>query len=402
MNGAPPPPAPPRRDEQRSGRYQPLPAGQGLPAGRTRQPSPAVDKRRALGKPQAVLRSQGITAARQKDKFVSLGVPGEEDAAADSSGPAVIAVPLLPEGELTPQPLQPALAPPPAIFEDITEPVAKGRIAVITVAESFDRQSLEELLRAKFPRLQVKGYQEVLHATPSLGESSGDAFFMNYGCVVFWGISTADEQALMHTVVRPCSVGPLDVREVEIDSFSYNYSSHEPPHVQNDVITLNKRFALDHQVKLAISHALAQSTKLAVYEERLQQIVHSTAHLPEMLATTGKVGITSKQIARLIGQVFLQRSAVNLLSSVLDTPEYFWSAPDHLQVLYKRVCEYLEIETRVEVLNTRFVVLQEFLDLLREHQNNKHMVRLEWIVIWLIVVEVIVGLVEVAGLVGAV
>lgn len=25
------------------------------------------------------------------------------------------------------------------------------------------------------------------------------------------------------------------------------------------------------------------------------------------------------------------------------------SAPDHLQVLYKRVCEYLELETRVEV-----------------------------------------------------
>lgn len=27
---------------------------------------------------------------------------------------------------------------------------------------------------------------------------------------------------------------------------------------QNDIITLNKRFALDHQVKMAISHALAQ------------------------------------------------------------------------------------------------------------------------------------------------
>lgn len=44
-----------------------------------------------------------------------------------------------------------------------------------------------------------------------------------------------------------------------------------PTHIQqNDVITLNKRFALDHEVKLSISHALAQSTKLAVYEERLQ------------------------------------------------------------------------------------------------------------------------------------
>ena len=46
----------------------------------------------------------------------------------------------------------------------------------------------------------------------------------------------------------------------------------------------------------------------------------------------GAVKISSKRIAQLIGQVFLQRSAVNLLSTVLDTPEFFWSAPDHLQV----------------------------------------------------------------------
>jgi hypothetical protein len=34
----------------------------------------------------------------------------------------------------------------------------------------------------------------------------------------------------------------------------------------------------------------------------------------------------------LLLQVFLQRSAVNLLGVVLDVPEFFWSAPDHLQV----------------------------------------------------------------------
>ena len=31
-------------------------------------------------------------------------------------------------------------------------------------------------------------------------------------------------------------------------------------------------------------------------------------------------------------QVFLQKSAVNLLHSVLDTPEFFWHAPDTYQV----------------------------------------------------------------------
>ncbi len=70
------------------------------------------------------------------------------------------------------------------------------------------------------------------------------------------------------------------------------------------------------------------------------------------------------------------------------------------QEFYKRVCEYLEFDTRVDVLNTRFQVLQEMLDMLRNHQNNHHMARLEWIVIWLIVVEVVVGLLDLMGLIG--
>jgi uncharacterized Rmd1/YagE family protein len=54
--------------------------------------------------------------------------------------------------------------------------------------------------------------------------------------------------------------------------------------------------------------------------------------------------------------VFIQRAAVNLLSTVLDTPEFFWSAPDIMQTLYKRICEYMELDDRVEVLNNRFSV----------------------------------------------
>ena len=38
--------------------------------------------------------------------------------------------------------------------------------------------------------------------------------------------------------------------------------------------------------------------------------------------------------------------------------------------------------------------------MLRDHQNNMHGIRLEWIVIWLIVVELLVGLLEVLGLFG--
>lgn len=40
--------------------------------------------------------------------------------------------------------------------------------------------------------------------------------------------------------------------------------------------------------------------------------------------------------------------------------------------------------------------------MLRDHLNNFHSARLEWIVIWLIVIEVIVGLFELLGLFGIV
>jgi uncharacterized Rmd1/YagE family protein len=71
-----------------------------------------------------------------------------------------------------------------------------------------------------------------------------------------------------------------------------------------------------------------------------------------------------------------------------------------MQALYKRCCEYLEYDNRVEVLNSRFSVLNEMLDMLRDHQNNAAGTRLEMIVIWLILVEVIIGLIEIFSILG--
>eukprot|EP00955_Chlamydomonas_euryale_P019642 209283-Chlamydomonas_euryale.AAC.1 len=54
----------------------------------------------------------------------------------------------------------------------------------------------------------------------------------------------------------------------------------------------------------------------------------------------------------------MQSSNVNLLSNVLGTPDFFWTAPDSLGALYERACEYMELSTRVDVLNARFQILQ--------------------------------------------
>lgn len=374
----------------------------------TRRGSP-LDLKRGGAAAATAFAGQAVPGPRQKDKFVPLGAASANGEAQRSSSAGAAAhsgggASLLPnEGDHYNMQV-----PSSTIFEDIEVPhyeprVASGRITVMTIAEGMDRGRVEELLKEKYPKHTIHTYQEVVHACPAAEDDDlpgSDIFFFDYGTVVFWAMSAAEEQAVLATVVNNAKTDPLSPSEVEIDEFQFHYSAHELPHIQNDRIILNKASAGDHQVQLAISHALAQSTKLGIYEERLSDIVDATRHLPEGLARDGSVEIGRKEIARLIGQVFLQRASVNLLSTVMDTPEFFWSAPDSLQVLYKRVCEYLELDTRVEVLNTRFQVLQEMLDMLRDQQNNAHMSRLEWIVIWLIVVEVIVGLFEVAGLLG--
>ncbi|PNH05452.1 Sporulation protein RMD1, partial [Tetrabaena socialis] len=176
-----------------------------------------------------------------------------------------------------------------------------------------------------------------------------------------------------------------------------------PQHViADDTITLHMRDCGDTAPKLAASYALAQSTRLSAYEKAVMAIVTETQHLPETLAEFGEVDIPSKEIGKLIGRVFVLKRSVNLLGSVMGTPEFFWYAPDQLQALYGRLTEYVELAGRVELLNSRFAVLQEMLELLRAQEENRHGSRLELIVIWLIVVEVVLGFFELLDLLGVI
>ena len=64
---------------------------------------------------------------------------------------------------------------------------------------------------------------------------------------------------------------------------------------------------------------------------------------------------------------------------------------------YKQVMRYLEMSGRTEVLNKRLDMLRELLDVLQQQMENAHAVKLEWIVIWLIVIEVVLQVFAIGG-----
>lgn len=146
--------------------------------------------------------------------------------------------------------------------------------------------------------------------------------------------------------------------------------------------------------KLSLSHALSQSVKISLFEELISSKIEETKDIPEVMSETGKIGMPRKEIMQKIGQLFLLRTNINSVGSVLDSPEIFWSYPD-LQPLYDAARSYLEIPQRTNLLNTRVEVLQDMLQLLKESVSSKHAERLEQIVIALIGIEIVLGIVTI-------
>lgn len=148
-------------------------------------------------------------------------------------------------------------------------------------------------------------------------------------------------------------------------------------------------------VKLSISHALAQSVKISLFEELVDNTIQDTQDFPQEVALTGKINMTRKDIMKSIGELFILRINVNLHGSVLDSPELMWAEP-HLEPIYQATRGYLEISKRVSLLNQRLEVIADLLQMLKEQLGHAHEEYLEFIVIVLIAVEILVAIVNVS------
>lgn len=154
-------------------------------------------------------------------------------------------------------------------------------------------------------------------------------------------------------------------------------------------INLHAVYCVDvlQQVKerLALSFAIAQSAVLTIFEARVEKKIEEYKYIPLALAASGKVDLSPKALGTMIGEVFVMQHDVNLHSEILDLPDYFWKE-HHVEPLYRMTMGYMEMEPRIAVLNKRLDLMRELLRVLQQQHENAHSVKLEWIVIWLIVI----------------
>lgn len=226
-------------------------------------------------------------------------------------------------------------------------------------------------------------FKDVLYVEIPIEDGFCDVFIFSYGAVVLWGVTKEKGLAILDEF-QDYEDNHLD--ELERDEFTYTYG--ETPKIFEDEITLPNQ---DILTKLAISHGIAQSVKLGTFEISIQKTFNTNKQIPEELSRQGKIPLSRREIRRRMGKLFIERNSINLHMDVLDTPEFFWEYPE-LEPLYMMTANYLDIRTRVEVLNQRLDVIHGLFEMLGNELNHLHSSRLEWTIICLIVIEVVLSL----------
>lgn len=278
------------------------------------------------------------------------------------------------------------------------------------------------------------------HSTVSPdAHTTAELFIFSYGVAVLWNFTPNQEKDLLADMTfssqsampstknanghisqkaaalappsaLPLMTRPLDESDFETEEFHFQYDREaEKPRIYNDMITLRTS---DHMIKLAMSHAIGQSTKLSFFEEKMQKTMSEAQYVPRRLALEGRLGMERKEIVSLVGKLFEGRVEVNLCkcqipysltalltrstaSNMLDTPNFFWDSEPTLHPLYAAVREYLEIKPRIQVLNERCRVFLDLAEILSDSIADVKMTRITWIIIVLIILSILVTCTEV-------
>ncbi|KAI4730555.1 DUF155-domain-containing protein [Aureobasidium sp. EXF-10728] len=239
-------------------------------------------------------------------------------------------------------------------------------------------------------------------------EAPGDIFVFPSGSLVCWNVPEPVQLDLVHRVLLPAAESPhLD--RIEIEDLAYiEDSSHRTSEIIGDTIILGTKTSdepcaaaspdpppspdIDTVLaKVAFSSGLARSTKLAVLENLLSSYFSSTRSIPTILSRGSPLRFSRSFILRKTGELLSIRAQLNLYSELTDSlPDIFWDSPSSLglSAYYDEVGRALDVGVRIKVLNERMDYAGEIASVLRERLSEKHSTGLEWLIIFLISIEV--------------
>lgn len=289
------------------------------------------------------------------------------------------------------------------------------------VAEQFNIRQVRDILQDKGYEpdpLETGLFPQVVHvqipidsirrvtnpsSTDLPSDEVGDVFVFPSGTVVAWSLPEGFTSFLATRTLLPAAEG-AHVDDLETEDLEFvEDPKRENSVIKGDTIILGTNSgeveglpgtqqSVDTVLtKVAFSSGLARSTKLAVLESLLSNYFESTRPIPTLLSKGSRLPFTRDFILRKTGQLLSVRAQLNLYSELTDSlPDIFWDSRHELGLegYYEQAGRALDVGIRIKLLNEKMDYAQEIASVLRERLSETHGLRLEWIIILLIAVEV--------------
>lgn len=215
-----------------------------------------------------------------------------------------------------------------------------------------------------------------------------EVYFFREGTVVFWNMSELESGNLLQflkSYEENSYSDKLVQSESELMSYTYSESGKKSHLKDGNIMLAPDATDLD---KYTFSNAMALSVKLGIWEASLDRYVDSISFVTDDLKSGRPIKMSREEVLRKQGELFALRHMINLSSDLLDTPDFYWER-DELENLFQQTCGYFSISKRTRVMNEKINHCVELVELLSSHLSDRHHVRLEWMIIILIMVEVV-------------
>jgi uncharacterized Rmd1/YagE family protein len=218
----------------------------------------------------------------------------------------------------------------------------------------------------------------------------GIAVVFRYGAVVLFDVAPMEEEDLLRQL-QPRIGQPFDSIETERVNVCVR------PEREDD-FEGNTIYLKDHSVERfqLIADVLSKSVVLAQYEQKLQESFDRVEPIAVSLERGDGSLAPMRNLLRHIGSALLTEHKMVGRAELVDKPDVLWERPD-LERLYLRVRDEFEIRERYSALDRKLALLAKTAETVLDISVNKRMLRVEWYIVALIVLEICLTLYQMAS-----
>ncbi len=257
----------------------------------------------------------------------------------------------------------------------------KFLVEAVYVGESIDLKKVQE---------SIKQYTFLNRDHPLVLRVLKDQHLVltKFGVVVFWNM----QDKLRGQILKEISGFIKNKKEY----YPYQEKLKISVGTETDRVLFNRvdlsELSVD-KIKI-VSYVLAQSVALNRYEDDIETNLANLEGFMEGLKSKGRIHLKENQLLNQISAIFSVKQTAVAHLSLFDKPDEVWESPD-LEKLYHRLHLEFELQDRFDILDEKIDFLSENTRMLMDFINQKRGTFLEMVVIFLIVVEIVLFVIDI-------